>query len=84
MSLEDDLYQQRLERIREIEALGFQAYGHRFDFTHTVPRILADYGDKPAEQLESRVTVRIRPAIWGTCSPDARWHTCSAATRTRL
>jgi lysyl-tRNA synthetase class 2 len=37
MSLEDDLLKQRLERIREIEALGHRAYGQRFDFTHTVP-----------------------------------------------
>ncbi len=46
MSLEDDLYDQRIRRIAEIEALGFRAYGQRFDFTHTIPRILAEYGDK--------------------------------------
>ena len=59
MSLEDDLYQQRIGRIAEIEALGFRAYGQRFDFTHTVPQILAEFGEKTAEQLELRVTVRI-------------------------
>ena len=63
MSLEDELYRQRLERIRDIEALGFQAYGHRFDFTHTIPRILAEYGGKSAEQLEPRVNVRIAGRI---------------------
>jgi lysyl-tRNA synthetase, class II len=59
LSIEDELYQQRIGRIAEIEALGFQAYGHRFDFTHTIPRILAEYSDKTAEQLEPRVNVRI-------------------------
>ena len=59
MSLEDDLYEQRLRRIEEIEALGFQAYGRRFDFSHTIPQILAEYGDKIAEQLEPRINVII-------------------------
>ncbi len=59
MSLEDDLYDQRIQRISEIEALGFQPYGHRFDFTHTIPRILAEYRDKSAEQLDPRVEVRV-------------------------
>ncbi len=59
MSLEDELYQQRISRIAEIEALGFQPYGHRFDFTHTIPQILADYGAKTAAELEPRVTVKV-------------------------
>ena len=63
MSLEDDLYEQRIQRIAEIEALGFQPYGHRFDFTHTIPQILAEYGDKTAEQLEPRVQVRVAGRI---------------------
>jgi lysyl-tRNA synthetase class 2 len=63
MSLEDDLYEQRVQRIAEIEALGFQPYGHRFDFTHTIPQVLAGYAEKPAEQLEPRVQVRIAGRI---------------------
>jgi lysyl-tRNA synthetase class 2 len=59
LSLEDDLYDQRIRRIAEIEALGFRAYGQRFDFSHTIPQILAEYGDKTAEQLEPHVEVRI-------------------------
>jgi lysyl-tRNA synthetase, class II len=59
LSIEDELYQQRIGRIAEIEALGFQAYGHRFDFSHTIPQILDEYGKKTAEQLEPRVNVRI-------------------------
>ena len=63
MSLEDDLFAQRLRRTREIEALGFRAYGHRFDASHTIPQILGAYGSKSAEELAERVTVRIAGRI---------------------
>jgi len=63
LSLEDELYDQRIARIAEIEALGFKAYGHRFDFSHTIPQILAEYGDKTVEQLEPHVSVRIAGRI---------------------
>ncbi|MGA3078773.1 MAG: amino acid--tRNA ligase-related protein, partial [Bryobacteraceae bacterium] len=59
MSLEDELLEQRLERIREIEALGFRPYGQRFEFSHTIPAILAEYAAKTAEELASPVRVRI-------------------------
>ena len=51
MSLEDELLKQRLERVREIEALGLCPYGRRFDATHSIPDILAAYGAKSAEEL---------------------------------
>jgi lysyl-tRNA synthetase class 2 len=53
------LYQQRINRIAEIEGLGFRPYGQRFDFTHTIPQILAEYSEKTAEQLDPKVNVRI-------------------------
>jgi len=53
LSLEDDLLEQRVRRIGEIEALGFRAYGQRFDFTHTIPQILAAYNAKTAEDLDA-------------------------------
>ena len=59
MSLEDELYEQRIGRIAQIEALGFQAYGHRFEFSHTIPRILSEFGNTPAEALEPRIPARI-------------------------
>ncbi len=59
MSLEDELLKQRLCRIREIEALGYRPYGRRFDFTHTIPEILAGYSTKPAEELVPEVRVRV-------------------------
>ena len=59
MSLEDELLKQRLERIREIAALDYRPYGRRFEFTHTVPEILAVYGPKTAEELTPETRVRI-------------------------
>ena len=58
MSLEDELLKQRLERIREIEALGYRPYGRRYEFTHTVPEIIAGYGAKTAEELTPEMRVR--------------------------
>jgi len=52
LSLEDELFEQRAARVREIETLGFAAFGKRFDFTATVPEVLQNYGDKTAEQLD--------------------------------
>ncbi|MGH9557777.1 MAG: lysine--tRNA ligase [Bryobacteraceae bacterium] len=63
MSLEDDLYDQRVRRIAEIEALGFRGYGQRFEFTHTIPAILAEYGAKTAEDLADKPRVRIAGRI---------------------
>ena len=60
MSLEQKIYELRRQKLKEIEALGQQAYPHKFPFTHTVPQILAEYGNKAAEQLENpRVSVKI-------------------------
>jgi len=63
LSLEDDLFAQRLRRTAEIEALGFRAYGQRFDASHTIPTILADYGTKTAEELADKPQVRIAGRI---------------------
>jgi lysyl-tRNA synthetase class 2 len=63
MSLEDDLYDQRLKRAAEIEALGFRAYGQRFDFTHTIPDILRGYSAKTTEELADKPQVRIAGRI---------------------
>src|SRR6202451_4388413 len=63
MSLEDDMFEQRRSRISEIEALGFKPYGQRFDFTHTIPQILATYTSKTAEELADKPQVRIAGRI---------------------
>ena len=60
MSLEQDLLRQRLSRVREIEALGYRAYGQRFDFTHSIQQVVAENGAKTGEELEAqRVNVRV-------------------------
>jgi lysyl-tRNA synthetase, class II len=63
LSLEDDLFAQRLRRTAEIEALGFRAYGQRFDASHTIPQILAEYGAKTAEALADKPRVQIAGRI---------------------
>jgi lysyl-tRNA synthetase class 2 len=64
LSLEQDLVRQRLERARRIEQLGYKPYGHRFDYTHTIPAIWAQYGNATAEQLEAgKPVVRIAGRI---------------------
>jgi lysyl-tRNA synthetase class 2 len=63
LSVEDDLFAQRIRRTAEIEALGFRPYGARFDSTHTIPRILADYSAKTAEELADKPQVRIAGRI---------------------
>jgi len=51
LSLEDGLFEQRAARVRDIEALGYLPFGKRFDFTCTIPDILAEYSDRPAEEI---------------------------------
>ena len=64
MALDEKIYELRRQKLKQIEALGQPAYPHKFDFTHTVPQILAEYGGKTAEQLESsRVNVRLAGRI---------------------
>jgi lysyl-tRNA synthetase class 2 len=63
LSLEDDLFAQRLRRTVEIEALGFRPYGQRFDASQTIPHILAGYGAKTAEELAGQPRVRIAGRI---------------------
>jgi lysyl-tRNA synthetase class 2 len=64
VSFEDSTYQLRQQKLRDIEALGQQAYPHHFAPTHTVPQILADIGRKTAEELANpRVHVKVAGRI---------------------
>ncbi|HEY3768718.1 MAG TPA: lysine--tRNA ligase [Candidatus Angelobacter sp.] len=64
MSFEESVYQLRQQKLRDIAALGQEAYPHKFVFTHTVPQVLADFTDKTAEQLENpRVLVKVAGRI---------------------
>src|SRR5246127_4382703 len=48
----------------QIEALGQESYPRRYDFTHTVPQVIADYSAKSADELDAtRVQVRVAGRI---------------------
>jgi len=53
VALDEKIYEQRLQKLAQIEALGQRAYPYGFDFTHDAPTILADYADITGEQLEA-------------------------------
>jgi lysyl-tRNA synthetase class 2 len=64
LALDDNIYDIRREKIKKIEALGQPAYPRKYNFSHTVPQILGEYGGQTAEELESpRVTVRVAGRI---------------------
>jgi len=63
LALDENIYQLRREKLKKIEALGQPVYRTRYEFTHTIPQIWADF-DKPAEELEqTRVNVRVAGRI---------------------
>ena len=64
MALDDKIYQLRREKLKQIEALGQPIYRTKYEFTHTVEQILADYSGKSAEELDqSRANVRVAGRI---------------------
>jgi lysyl-tRNA synthetase class 2 len=55
-----DLAQQRQKKLKDIADLGFELYPRKWEFTHTLPQILAQYSSLSAEQLEvEKVRVRV-------------------------
>jgi len=59
LALDENIYELRKEKLKQIEALGGQAYPYTYDPTHTLPEILAQYGESTGEQLSAnRVDVR--------------------------
>ena len=64
MALDENIYKLRLEKLKQIEALGQRVYPTKYDFTQTIQQVLAEQSQKSAEQLEaSRVNVRIAGRI---------------------
>ncbi len=43
MAFDDDVYELRREKLKKIEALGQATYRSKFEFTHTIEKILANY-----------------------------------------
>jgi lysyl-tRNA synthetase class 2 len=64
LAFDENVYELRRQKLKQIEALGQTAYRSKYDLTHSIPQILADYSDKAAEQLENpRVNVRVAGRI---------------------
>jgi lysyl-tRNA synthetase class 2 len=64
LSLEDEIYQIRKEKLKKIEALGQLAYPYKYANTHTVPEILEQFSPKTGEELESpRIDVKVAGRI---------------------
>ena len=64
MALDENIYQLRLEKLKQIESLGQRAYPTKYEFTHTIPQILAVYSEKNAEQLAAApINVRVAGRI---------------------
>ena len=64
MAFDENIYELRRQKLKQIEALGQTAYRSKYEFTHTIPQILADYSGKTAEELENpRINVRVAGRI---------------------
>ncbi|HTS35130.1 MAG TPA: lysine--tRNA ligase [Candidatus Solibacter sp.] len=64
MGLDENIYELRREKLKKIEELGQAVYRTKYEFTHSVPQILADYSPKSAEELDAaRVSVRVAGRI---------------------
>ena len=60
MALDENIYKLRREKLKQIEALGQQTYPTKYEFTHSIVQIVADYSANRAEQLENpRINVRV-------------------------
>ena len=62
MALDDHIYNLRREKLKQIEALGQATYRSKYEFTHTLDQILAEYTPKTAEELEQARVVNVRVA----------------------
>jgi lysyl-tRNA synthetase class 2 len=64
LAFDENVYELRRQKLKQIEALGQAAYRSKFDLTHSIPEILAEYLGKTAEQLETpRINVRVAGRI---------------------
>ncbi len=64
MALDDKIYQLRRDKLKQIEALGQQAYPYRYETTHLIPQILDEYSPKTADELaEPKVNVSVAGRI---------------------
>ena len=53
MSPEDRILQQRYDKLRRIDELGYRRYPHKYESTHTIPAVRSQFDSRDAESLES-------------------------------
>jgi lysyl-tRNA synthetase, class II len=64
LAFDENVYELRRQKLKQIEALGQTAYRSKYELTHTIAQILADYSEKTTEQLETpRINVRVAGRI---------------------
>ena len=64
LALDENIYELRRQKLQQIEALGQPAYPSRFEYSHSIPQVLAEFSSKTAEELETnRTEVRIAGRI---------------------
>jgi len=64
LALDDHIYNLRREKLKQIEALGQQAYPRKYESTHTLEQVLNQYSGQTAEDLEkARVNLRVAGRI---------------------
>ena len=81
MALDQKIYELRLQKLKEIETLGQPAYPHKYETTHTIPQIVAEYSAKSAEQLANpKVEVRVAGRIVALLRARGRVSLRAAAT----
>ncbi|MGH9447026.1 MAG: lysine--tRNA ligase, partial [Terriglobia bacterium] len=60
----EDLVLQRQKKLSAIAGLGFELYPRKYEPTHSIPQVIADYSARTAEELESqRPVVRVAGRI---------------------
>jgi lysyl-tRNA synthetase, class II len=53
-------FAQRRFKLSELKRLGYEAYPHKFDYTHTVTELKSSFANATAQELEgSQLTVRV-------------------------
>jgi lysyl-tRNA synthetase class 2 len=64
LALDENIYELRRQKLQQIEALGQKTYPSRYDYTHTIPQIVAEYSARAGEELESnKADVRVAGRI---------------------
>jgi lysyl-tRNA synthetase class 2 len=56
LALDQKIYELRLEKLKQIQALGQEAYPRKYAVTHGLPQILEQFTPKSAEELEAAKT----------------------------